>query len=231
MNVERRIRITWIALYVMRARLRTLYVALHALVIPGKLMAAWAGRNTKRRFEVLKNAAAGFTVRSTLFLTECELFSKTTSGNREVRWQQLLATQSTLLAESERLQAAVVELRSPYQIGAPLAYILASAEARLLRIRQKREALSGIVSQIKTSPNFYWDLLLWFVLPGGHVEDQIGDLNEEFVLRNATDGEALANAWYRRQVIASIMARLRAKIERLVAIGSLIDFVCRWFRG
>jgi hypothetical protein len=233
MNVGRRIRISWLAIYFIRARFRVLYVASHALVIPAwlvQLQAALTKRKNHRRIAVLKNASDSLTVRFNSFQAEWQVFSQATSGNLEIRRQHLLATQSALLAENGRLQAAVAELRSAPAIGAPLAYTLASAKARLLRIQQKRDALAGIMSQIKTSPNFYWDLVLWFVLPGAHVEDQIGDLNEEFLLRNATEGEVQANAWYRRQVTASIMPRLWAKIERLAAIGTLIDFVWRWFR-
>src|SRR6185503_12057613 len=98
----------------------------------------------------------------------------------EIRRQELLATRSALHAEIGGIQAVVVELQSPKPIGGGVAlwiFILESTRARISRNQKSSAALKRIVSQIQTSPNFYWDLLLWFVVPGGFVEDQIGDLN------------------------------------------------------
>jgi len=106
-------------------------------------------------------------------------------------------------------------------------FIFESMQVRALRNQRSSQALRRILSQFQTSPNFYWDLLLWFVVPGGFVEDQIGDLKEESSLRTLRDGEAAANAWYRNQVVSSIVAHLWDKIERLIAIGTLFDW---WVR-
>jgi hypothetical protein len=232
MNLRRRITIIRIAVRFIRIRSQTFQFAARLLVRVADSYLPLARWTTHRRFKALKKAGDRLTLRNNSFRAACQGFSTDASGHREIRRQRLLATQSALVAEGARLQAAVVEIQSPQTLvgAALLIYIAESTKARILKIQRSNEALKRIISQIRTSPNFYWDLLLWFALPGGCVEDQLGDLNEEFVLRNSNDGEVLANAWYRHQVISSIRDRLWNKIERLVTIGTLIDFASRWFR-
>jgi hypothetical protein len=232
MNLRRRITITRIPLQYIRVRTAAFLLAARLLFIFAKLHIALVSKfarwKTHLKVEALKKTADSLAVRNNFFSAECQAFLKAPIGG--IRRQQLLATYSVLQAESARIQAAVVELQSPRPIGGGITLwisIFESIKARFLRNQRSSEALRRIISQIRTSPNFYWDLLLWFVVPGGFVEDQIGDLNEEFLLRTLSDGEALANAWYRHQVVSSIVDHLWDKIERLIAIGTLIDW---WFR-
>jgi hypothetical protein len=232
MNLRRRITITQIPLWYIRVRAVAFLLATRLLIIFGKLHVALVSKFARWRIhlkvEALKKTANSLSVRNTLFTAECQAFLKAPTG--EIRRQQLLATYSVLHAENARIQAAVVELQSPQPIGGGVTmwiFILEPIKDRLLRNQRSSAALKRIVSQIQTSPNFYWDLLLWFVVPGGFVDDQLGDLNEEFLLRLSSDGEAPANAWYRHQVVSSIVDHLWAKIERLIAIGTLIDWLFR----
>ena len=229
MNLRRRITIIRIAVWFIRIRGHAFRFAAQLLVMVGGSYLPLARWTTHRRVKALKKAGDRLTLRSNSFRAACQAFSTDASAHREIRRQRLLATQSALVAESARLQAAVVEIQSPQTpvAAALLLFIAESTKARISKNQRSNEALKRIISQIQTSPNFYWELLLWFVLPNGCIEDQLGDLNEEFILRNSTDGEAAARAWYRRQVISSVKDRLWDKIERLVAIGTLIEW---WFR-
>jgi hypothetical protein len=78
--------------------------------------------------------------------------------------------------------------------------------------------------------NFYWDLLLWFVLPVAYGEELLGDLNEEYLLRLSSEGEGRARTWYRDQVVRTVTDNLWQKLERIAIVGALIDLLDRWFR-
>ena len=58
----------------------------------------------------------------------------------------------------------------------------------------------------------------------------LGDLAEEFQLRLVAVGERKAVAWYGEQVRTTVSAHIWQKLERLTAIGTLIDFVSRLLR-
>jgi hypothetical protein len=177
--------------------------------------------------EAWKKASASWRARCDSFCAECHAISQAGDRPTEVRRQCLLTTQSALLAEHEQLQAAAAELKSP----AWMTYMLVYVQDGIFRSGRKREAFLRILSQIENTRTFYWDLLLWLVIPSSHSEELLGDLAEEYQLRNATEGEALARAWYGHQVITTLSDRLWKRIERLAAIGTLIDLVGRWFRS
>jgi hypothetical protein len=99
---------------------------------------------------------------------------------------------------------------------------------KLIGIKRKNDSFSRIVSRID-SDTFYWDLFLWLVVPGDS-DTLLGDLNEEYRLRHSTEGEARARAWYRNQASTTFWNYLWKTIERLVAIGTLIDLFSPWFR-
>jgi hypothetical protein len=194
-------------------------------------MIALDNRKSHYRVEAFKKASASWTARVNSFCAGYQAVSQEGDRQTEVNRQGLLATQSALLTEHKRLQATVAELKSPHPIrgAAVLTYGLVSVRDGIFRTQRKREAFSRILSQIENSPNFYWDLMLWLVIPISYSEELLGDLAEEYQLRNATEGEALARAWYGHQVITTLRGWLWKRIERLAAIGTLIDLIDRWF--
>lgn len=68
------------------------------------------------------------------------------------------------------------------------------------------------------------------MIPVAYGEELLGDLSEEYSLRHQTDGEAGARTWYREQVARTLKDCVWKKIERLAAIGTLIDLASRWFK-
>ncbi|MGD8276525.1 MAG: permease prefix domain 2-containing transporter, partial [Gemmatimonadota bacterium] len=59
-------------------------------------------------------------------------------------------------------------------------------------------------------------VLLSLVLPERYRENQLGDLEQEFGLRQLEDGRAAARRWYRRQVLASMPGALALRHRDLV---------------
>jgi len=230
MNLKRRLRISWVAVWVIRVPFRCWWLIAHLMAIPCFLTIALMKMKCNYRVEVWKKASASWTARANSLCAECYATSQAGEGHTEVSRQRLLATQSVLLAEHERLQEAAAELKSDGG-SAVMTYMLVSVQDGIFRSARKRETFFRILSQIENSPTFYWDLLLWFVTPSSYSDDLLGDLSEEYQLRNAIEGEALARAWYGHQVITTLRDFLWKKIERLAAIGTLIDMVGRWFRN
>ena len=230
MNLKRRLRISWVAVWVIRVRFRCWWLIAHLMAIPCFLTIALMKMKCNYRVEVWKKASASWTARANSFCAECYAASQAGEGHTEVSRQRLLATQSALLAEHERLQEAAAELKSDGG-SAVMTYMLVSVQDGIFRSARKRKAFLRILSQIENSPTFYWDLLLWFVTPSPYSDDLLGDLSEEYQLRNTIEGDALARAWYGHQVITTLRDFLWKKIERLAAIGTLIDMVGRWFRN
>jgi hypothetical protein len=196
-------------------------------------MIALAKRKTHYRVESYKKASDSWTARAKSYCAECQAISQAGDQPTEVSRQRLLATQAALLAEHEHLEAAAAELTAPHPIGGAsvFTYMIVSVKDGLFRADRKRQAFRRILAQIETSSTFYWDLLLWLVIPSSYSEELLGDLVEEYQLRNATDGEALARAWYGHQVMSTLRDCLWKRIERLAAIGTLIDLAGRWFRS
>ena len=95
--------------------------------------------------------------------------------------------------------------------------------------RQKNsESLQRIIAGI-TGDLFYRDLALWLIVPGSHSEELLGDLNEEYLLRYSSDSELNARSWYQHQAAMTIKGCIWERIERLAAIGTLVDWVRHWF--
>jgi hypothetical protein len=204
-----------------------------------KTMLAWHKKKTHRRFEArleaLRRGCDDWTSRVQSFCEECKVNADNVLP--EARRQSLLAAHAALQVEHQRFQAEIAEMRAPGQSrGATVtilmltSVLLTGVQDKNLRRQRKIAAFQRILAQIKTSPTFYQDLLLWFVLPGGCIDEQIGDLNEEYLLQLSTEGEAAAKAWYREQVITSLKDCLWKRIERLAAVGTLIDLLDRCFR-
>jgi hypothetical protein len=97
---------------------------------------------------------------------------------------------------------------------------------KLLRRQQKMIAFEALISRVD-SDTFYFDLILWFFLPVDFSEALLGDLNEEYLIRKSTDGPVRARTWYRHQVGTTAKDFLWRKIERLAAIGTLLDLLFR----
>jgi hypothetical protein len=226
---QRRIRISWLAVWLLRVRrFCCSWLLFRPLWIVGNLMLAFAKKKSHHRVEILKRNVASWAARTEAFCADCRAVSLPGDRPAENRRQDLLVRQAALFAERDNLLATVVGLQSPHTIrGSPaVLYMLMSVQRRIFRIQSKNEALKGLLSQLE-SPTYYWDLLLWFVIPGSYSEELMGDLAEEYHLRNATEGEAVAKAWYRGQVMDCLWKR----IERIVAIATLIDFANRLFRN
>ena len=228
MNLKWRIRFTRLAIGVMRVRASCRWLLVHLVLLVGNLVVASIKRKNHHRVEALKKAVETLTAKTNSFCAECRA-----AGERptEMLRQYLLATQSGLNAEIERLRTATLELKSPHPAvaAAVLTDVLTAMQCGLFRSQRKHEALSRLISQIDNSATFHWDLLLWFVIPHSYSEVLVGDLAEEFKLRSEADGEGFARAWYRDQVRRTVVEHLWKKVERLAAIGTLIDFISRFF--
>jgi hypothetical protein len=145
----------------------------------------------------------------------------------EDRKRQVLAASSSLLQENDNLREIVLNsVSTPAPGTAVLVYMLRRSKIRVERLQRRHASFSRIASSIG-SQTFYGDLLLW--LAGGS-EEMLGCLNEEYQLRISSDGEGNARDWYYDQAIASVRVFLWTKIERLAAVGALIDLISRWFK-
>lgn len=240
-SLQRRVWVTWLVLrLIVVHRDFWLWIILAPLSVVSRCMIAWLRstwviawrrKNFNYRFEALKKAGADWTSRSESFQAECKEYQEG-KPLTEFRRQSLLAIQAALRAEADEFQAVIAELRTPRVSGSAIALIAVctGVRSKFFAMQRKNEAFRRIFSQIRTSPTFYEDLILWFVLPGAYIDDQLGDLNEEYMLRLSTEGEAKARAWYQNQVITSVKDCMWKRIERLAAIGTLVDLIDRWFR-
>jgi len=177
----------------------------------------------KRRFKTFEDAAASWTERANSITAELQ--HPLTEEHRK----QMLVVASALQEECKHLRA----IPSTWTLspGATVVmFVITYAQYILGNLQRENQSFSRIIGGIE-GDTFYLDLLLWFVLPGGYSEELLGDLNEEYLLLNSTDGAARARAWYRHQVITTIRDCLWKRIERLAAIGTLIDLFGRWFRS
>jgi hypothetical protein len=143
----------------------------------------------------------------------------------EERKVQVSAAHYAWLADVEAHSASIDALRvsTTYAVLNP---VLDYVGNKFFRRRQKINALDEIVSRLDCD-TFYLDLLLWFILPDAFGEALLGDLNEEYQIRKSTDGPVRARSWYRHQVATTVKDCLWRKIERLAAIGTLIDLLSR----
>jgi hypothetical protein len=184
-------------------------------------------RRSRRKFEKLMNAVADWKERVTAIMPEVQTLGHLT----ESRKNQVLAASSALLDERKYHEVSASKLmssRSPTPGLVVLRRMVAHVQIRLDSIQGKTHSFLRIISRIDCD-TFYGDLLLWLILPGSYEEALLGDLNEEYLLRRSTEGEARARAWYGDQVARTLKDCVWEKIERLAAIGTLIDLFCRWF--
>ena len=189
------------------------------LALPANAMNALS----KRRIETFTHAAGKYSQRTKSLLSELKTFDQL----EEPRKKELLAARAALLVELSEFASKVRSYRSP---GAALLmptfmYVL----THLTRRERKVKSLKMIIERID-SATFYCDLLLWAVTPSSYSEELLGDLNEEYLLRRSTDGERVAKTWYRDQVTRTLKDCLWKRIERMAAVGTLIDLLDRWFR-
>ena len=186
-------------------------------------MIPWA---TRRRAKNFANAATKFNERAGSLLQEL----KTLERLPKYRQVRVLAVRQALLEEHKHLQVIASNLHyDPAPIMALLMPAFGYVQGRLLKRRRKTASFKKIIDRID-SDTFYWDLLLWLVIPVAYGEELLGDLNEEYSDRHSTNGEAGAKAWYRDQVARTLKDCLWKRIERMAAVGTLIDLLDRWFR-
>jgi hypothetical protein len=151
----------------------------------------------------------------------------------ESRKKQVLATKAALLEERERLLSRgrslqVAIKQSPWG-SSILTYATWSIEQSFLSKRKSAESLIRIAQKLD-SDTFYWDLMIWILVPGAYCEEILGDLNEEYLLKISECGEANARAWYQHQAVDTTVRYFWKRFERLAAIGALIDLMQRWFK-
>jgi hypothetical protein len=176
------------------------------------------------RGKYLKRQTAIFLRESEPIISECQKIKLGTSTLTQMERQlaveavKILSTRS--LALTARMQRQV-----PVVGRGVILYLVQSFERKTLARMKKFEALQEIISQKIDDPTFYYALLLWFVIPSVHVDSCLGDLDEEYEIRRLSRGEAVAKAWYQNQVVSSAKAYLWARLERFVAIGSLIEWI------
>jgi hypothetical protein len=223
MNLSRRIKILWICIWMNRARTSLTILQIDVL---GKLvkMALSVGRAKEtRRIEAITKAADNLRERANSVISELQTLDRFT----EDRKRQVLAAKASLMEEHSYLLTVCRNWVCTSPPGATvLTFVLYRAQINAVRRQRSWNGFSRIVSRI-SSDNFYWDLLLWLC---GCSEAMLGDLNEEYLLRIASDGGAGARAWYCSQAVTTIRDYLWMKIEHLAAVGALIELVGRWFR-
>jgi hypothetical protein len=155
---------------------------------------------------------------------------ETLSGETAQRKQEVLAIRASLLEEAKQLKLAASRLGFGLRWGmSVMTYTAMSLEESYLSTKRSGDSLCRIVSKTD-SPTFYWDLLLWCLVPGINSEEMLGDLNEEYLLRAFDYGEASAKGWYQHQVVTTIMQYLWKRVERIATIATLIDLVERWLK-
>jgi len=155
---------------------------------------------------------------------------KTLEHEAEPRKQLVLAARAALIKEQKQIQIAASRLKIGIYWGSGiLTYTAESLKESYFSTKKSGDSLCTILSRID-SATFYWDLLLWFLVPGVHSEEMLGDLNEEYLLRASDQGEASAKAWYQHQAVTTIMQYLWKRVERIATIATLIDLVERWLK-
>jgi hypothetical protein len=223
MNLSRRIKILWICLWMKRARTSVAILMIDVLEKLVKLTLSVGGAKERRRIEAITRAADNLRERANFVIPELQTLDRLT----EDRKRQVLAAKASLLEEHNYLLTVCRNwVCAPPPGATVLTHVLYRAQIKAAWRQRSWNGFSRIVSRIR-SDNFYWDLLLWLC---GCSEEMLGDLNEEYLLRIASDGEAGARAWYCGQVVTTMRDYLWMKIEHLAAVGALIDLVGRWFR-
>jgi hypothetical protein len=198
-------------------RVGLLWVSVHTL----KLISDMTSTSADQQLELFRQSSLSFGERCKSLLPELQNFERLT----EERKLQVVAARSSLVEEGKNLVAAVRNLAfNPGPGATAIIYVATRAKDKAEGLQRRNESLLRIISRIRDD-NFYCDTLLWLV---GCREEMLGDLNEEYALRSTSDGKSAANAWYYDQAITTLRDWLWKKIERLAAVGALIDLVSRW---
>jgi len=225
-NLPWRIQIGSLAFWIHRAGTRYWWFMAHLLGIPAKLIITVAQSTSRRRLEKLRRAADDLHDRVISITPELQTLDLLTPHRKN----ELLAAHSALLREAEQLQGVASKMTSYRPPGAsvllpPMTYV----QRKLISRQSKTHSFRKIIARVDCD-TFYWDLLLWLVLPGGYSEALLGDLNEEYMLRHSSEGEAGARIWYRNQTTLTLKDFFWKNIERWAALGTLIDLLDRWLR-
>lgn len=69
--------------------------------------------------------------------------------------------------------------------------------------RRRSQIFSQLVRSRNTNPNFICDVILFFVMRFPDFENALGDIQEEYELRKATDVKS-ASIWYRTQTVKEV---------------------------
>lgn len=179
-------------------------------------------QRAEHKLEVLRKAVAHHTKDTQALLAEC-----TFQPLQGTRREYVLAKKSALDEQSQHIHSALSKLQQPTIAASLLLPLLICMQGIFIKRRRSADALKRLISEADISSTFYCDVLLWLFVP---CEELIGDLAEEYLLRSASEGELIARAWYREQVIRTVCHHLWKKIERLAALGTVIDYVCRLFK-
>lgn len=219
--LTRRVKIARIIFWVYAMPPRLFYRGLPALA---PIIVAFVVARVRRRKRGLLAAFADLTRKSAAVSREVEQIGRLS----ETRKRELLAINSELQKKAVALRAYQATLSTPPEmvvITPVLDYLLRSAQRRQLKAASFKQIIARI-----DADTFYYDLVLWFVLPAAFSDDLLGDLNERYVIKCEKDGQVRAHAWYRYQVKTTLTDYLWGKICRLVALVTLVDTLTRWRR-
>ena len=183
-------------------------------------------KRCQRGFEEIMNAAANWQKRVASIMPELQTLNNLTANRKS----QVLAAASALHKEFNHLRESASELQCHRVPGAAVLLTMAEYGQHALENRRRKSESFGRLILSIDSNTFYSDLLLWLVVPGASYEALVGDLKEEFLLRQSTEGEARALAWYRYQVATTVKDCFWTKVERFAQIGTLLDLLNRWLR-
>jgi hypothetical protein len=176
------------------------------------------------RGQYLKRQTAILLRESEPIVSECHKINLGTSTLTQMERQLAVEAGKTLSTQSLALIARM-QRQVPIVGRGIILYSAQSLEQKHLANMKKIEALKEIISLKFDDSTFYYALVLWLVMPPIHVDSCLGDLDEEYMLRRLSMGDAVAKAWYQNQVVSSAKSYLWARVERLVAIGSLIEWM------
>jgi hypothetical protein len=222
-----RIHIAWF--FLRQSSIRTAYWSLvvRVLGVTINFIIHLDQKEKQRRVEKLGKAVADLEGRMASIKPDLNNLNNLT----EHRKSQVLAARSVLKEDADQIIASAKKPSPHLYIGAiVLQPSLTYMHRKFMVIQGRTQSFRRIISGIE-GDTFYSDLLLWLVLSGAYDEALIGDLKEEYLLRQSTDGEAHARAWYHHQAFTTTKDYLWTKFERLAAVGTLIDLFNRWFRN
>ena len=117
--------------------------------------------------------------------------------------RQVLEAQAALLKQKESWDAACLAANAPPPSIELLAVVTDHLLHKFLRRQHKTLSFKRVLARIDDDI-FYFDLLLWFVLPAAFSDHLLGDLNEEYAIKSEKLGRAYANVWYRHQVSTTL---------------------------